>query len=781
MLAVLHLTEPRVDGLERLSELEWRKALEFADRARLTLSFRDRARDSVPPAVRERLDRNAAGNLKRLAKMEKHYGWLAARLHQDGIEFVGLKGLTHCALFGLPAENRVQYDVDLFCPRETVHRANAALVSEGYAPAEGMEKFPTDHLPVLVLAKKFEWHGDYFDPELPTAVELHFQFWNERQERLPAPRVEEFWDRRTTRQIAGVEWGVLSAPDALAYACLHALKHVLRGSVNHFHIYEIACMLSVKSEDTLFWNEWRAVHSPELRRLESVVFRLAREWFGCAIPHGEPLPEATEAWFAEFAVSPAAVTFDSNKDELWLHASLLTSRRDFWVVARRRLLPGNLPPRGAAAVTPANINWRLAYARRFAARARHHAISLPKTAASGARWWWKTNSLGEQFWIFLGAAVVFNFANFVFVLLYNLYLIDLGFREDFLGVVNGAARLGSLAGTLPAAWVAHRFGLRKAFLAAIAAIAVDTAARALFTGKASLVGLAFAGGCMFSLWAVIMAPLIASAVGESRRPAAFSVFFGTMFSTGILGNWLGGRLPLWLHGKQPVLLWSAAAIALAILPALRFRPAPMARAHTRIYPRSRFLAMFLIPFALWHLATGAFNPLNNVYFARLHFSVERIGSLFSITQLVQVVAVLAAPLILRKAGLVGGIVWMMAATAMGLLGLAAQPSAAAAALAYTAYMAFQWMSEPGLNTLLMNQVDERERSGASSLNYLVAFSAQAVAAFAAGALVSRMGYGVVLGGAAALAVAAAALFQLLLKPAPQSRSLAAPAPENARS
>lgn len=83
-------------------------------------------------------------------------------------------------------------------------------------------------------------------------------------------------------------------------------------------------------------------------------------------------------------------------------------------------------------------------------------------------------------------------------------------------------------------------------------------------------------------------------------------------------------------------------------------------------------------------------------------------------------------------------------------------------LGYAAYMAFQWMSEPGLNTLLMNQVGERERSGASALNYLVAFAAQAVAAFGAGLLLERFGFGAVLAGAAALAAIAAIAFRRLL-------------------
>jgi predicted MFS family arabinose efflux permease len=139
--------------------------------------------------------------------------------------------------------------------------------------------------------------------------------------------------------------------------------------------------------------------------------------------------------------------------------------------------------------------------------------------------------------------------------------------------------------------------------------------------------------------------------------------------------------------------------------------------------------------------------------------------------------VLLAPLALRKFGLAGGISWMMLATAVGLAGLAAQPPGLASGLVFSAYMSFQWMSEPGLNTLLLGRVAEPERSGAAALGYLVAFGAQALAAFAGGALVARFGYGAVLAGAAVLAAGAAGLFRKLLgakkRFAPQVSKLAA--------
>jgi MFS family permease len=783
VLAALHLDDPRLEGLAALEDGGWRAALDYCDRARLTLPLRDAARTAMPQWVRERTDGDAAKNRIRLRDIEGLYMQISCWLESAGIEFLALKGITHNGLFGGPSERRAQYDIDLYAPRETVETARDALIAQGYEPLPGMDDFPTDHLPALIRKTGWQWAGDYFDTAIPLTVELHFQFWNQRTERLSASGNEEFWTRRLKREIAGMRLPVLSSPDAIAYAALHLLKHLLRGSVNAFHAYEIASLLDARADDDALWTAWRALHSPGLRRLEAVSFRLAWEWFGGRLPEAveeevQRLPVTTQSWFEVFALSPAAAGVRTNKDELWLHLSLLESKLDALSVARRRLLPGNLPPLADTAYLSATkITWRvraqraLRYARYTASRLRHHAWALPQTGVSGARWWWHTNSLGRQFWIFLASAVAFNFALFIFVLLYNLFLMDMGFREDFIGVVNGAARVGSVAGTLPAAFIATRFGLRRSLAAVIVLTAIVEVLRAVIGARLPLAGLAFASGCIFSVWAVILAPLIAASVEEKRRPTAFSVFFASMFATGILGNWIGGRLPLWMGGKQTVLLASAALSGMAVFPALRLKEhlgfaskggGALRGIRETFRLSGRFLARYLAAFALWHLATGAFNPFNNVYFRKLGFADSQIGSVLSGAQLVQLAAVLAAPAVVRRFGLRSGIVWMMAATAVALSGLAAQPLGGAAVAAYTIYMSFQWMSEPGLNTLLMNHIPERGRSGASAVNFLVAFSGQALAAFAAGAWMTQFGYGPVLAGAAALALAAAVLFRILL-------------------
>jgi hypothetical protein len=392
-LAALHLTEPRIDALAGFSDREWDDALAYCDRSRLTLAFGDAAAAVLPARVRERLDANAARNAERIRRMEQLYRELSASLDAGGVPFLALKGLTHGAWFGIRPERRQQYDIDLFSPPERVHAARDVLLGLGYEPIEGTENFPTDHLPSMVRKTAWEWRGDYFDVEIPTPVELHFQLWNGDVERLTAPGTEAFWDRRVTRTVAGIEMPVLRAPDALAFAALHLLKHILRGSSHPSHV------------DAPFWEEWSSLHGLPLRRLEAVIFRLSREWFGCRLaPHAaeeiERLPAATRAWFDEFATAPARSEFDSNKDELWLHLTLLESRGDAWNVIRRRLFPANLPLRaGTGHVTESERTLRrrlrtgMRYAGHTLSRTWHHAVALPRTAASGMRWWRRMRKL----------------------------------------------------------------------------------------------------------------------------------------------------------------------------------------------------------------------------------------------------------------------------------------------------------------------------------------------------------------------------------------------------
>lgn len=791
VLSALRFDHADLTGLRELTGEEWPLALDFCDRAQLTLTMGRLAAEVLPEAVRERIRGNREANRERLSRVWNAYREIAGTFRAARLPFAVLKGFTLYPRFCADLESRVQYDIDFITEPAQALRAVDLLAKLGYEPLAQTEDFPTDHLPAMIRKSGWEWRGDFFDPEIPVSVDLHFRFWDQATERIPAPGAGEFWSRRTEAPCNGDSVPCLQPLDALGYACLHLLRHLLRGSVKIAHVYELAHFLERHAEDDGFWQQWRQLHPAPLRRLQAVGFQLAAAWFSCRLPQAareevEDLPEETRVWFDRHAAAAAEAMFRPNKAELWLHMSLLESWRDRFSVLRRRLLPGRLPgPVDAVYVPDEKLTRRMRVRRSFkyfaylCGRALFHLRCVPPLLGDGILLWHRRRELGGGFRTLLWASSLLNLGMFIFALLYNLYLLDLGFDERWIGWINGAAVAGGIAGTLPAGWCTRRFGLRATAALGIGGLAIFSALRAAVTGSGAALPLAFLSGAAFAGWAVSIAPAISGLTIETKRARAFSIFFSCSIALGIVGGWLGGHLPGWLGslhpGASPAALKRAAMLAgcglsaAALWPVLRLRLSPAAAGRGRVYPRGRFIHRYLIAFGLWNLATGAFNPLYNVYFAKiLRASTQTIGSLFSVAQMAQVLALLAAPAVLRKLGLAGGISAMMVTTGVTLLCLAGAPGLATAAAVYAAYMAFQWMSEPGMGTLLMNRVKVEERGGASALNYLVAFLAQALAASAAGAIALQAGFPTLLLGASALAFAAGLMFLAL----PADRTIA---------
>jgi predicted MFS family arabinose efflux permease len=227
-------------------------------------------------------------------------------------------------------------------------------------------------------------------------------------------------------------------------------------------------------------------------------------------------------------------------------------------------------------------------------------------------------------------------------------------------------------------------------------------------------------------------------------------------------------MPQWLAtpaipGKQAALIAACGLMALALWPASRISFSGKKTQTRPKYPFGSFIRRFLLSLAGWNFAVGAFNPFFNTFFARhLHARTEEVGVIFSTGQVAQVAAMAAAPVVLKRLGLVTGIASTQIVTGLALAGLAWSSGIWAAGIAYAIYAACQYMTEPGIYSLLMSKVQPDEQSGASSMNFFAAFCAQAVAAAIAGAALSRYGYQPVVTVIAALILVSALLFRLLL-------------------
>ena len=484
-------------------------------------------------------------------------------------------------------------------------------------------------------------------------------------------------------------------------------------------------------------------------------------------------------WMEMYSASPLTTRFQPNKDELWLHWALLDSTsRSSGPFCAAGCCPSNFQKRWIRSTyrssnSPCGFDWSRRYRiiQYMASRFSHHVRALPAVAGSAIRWFGRGTGLGRQYWRFFFAEAFFDFGMFVFFFLYNLYLLQLGFHEDFLGVLAGAMTAGNIAGSLLAVVAMQRFGIRRTLMVSFTVTAALAALRAYVTFPPALIGLAAIAGLVSAAWPVAYSPAVTQLTTEKSRPFGFSLICSAGISIGIVGGLAAGRLPGWiarLHlapagiGSYRLALFSGCAFVLLSLVPLRGVDFGAAQPHERkLHRPSPRLMRFLIAMAAWNLGTGALNPFFNVFFAQhIHLPVQQIGYVFAAAQIAQVAAILLSPLVFRKFGLTRGISGMQLATALALVSLAAAGGPIWAAVGYSAYMMSQYMSEPGQFTLLMEAVRAPERNSASALNFLVSYAGQAIAAAGAGWLLAHFGYPPVMVLAAVICVIAAILFRV---------------------
>lgn len=360
LLSAMQLNRPDITPLRGLSDQEWTRLLAFSDIAKLTLQIAQLPTTGFPSWVIEQLRSNVADNAQRFERVKATYQEAAEALEYAGVEHIVIKGFTQSPDYVAHSRLRVQSDIDIFCPPESIDAAYSALQAIGYKPSDAEISYAqADHQVTLVRPGDWQWRGNHFDPEMPLSMELHFCFWNERVSRIHDPGTAPFWERRTARKVEGLSFPCLSPADHLAYFTLHILRNVfLRDWIIH-HVRELAVFLHNHADDEFFWENWRETQSPLLRSFAAIAFYYARSWFGCHLhPQAErevdSLPATRRSWLQCFSGSALELMFHSNKDSVWLHLSFL-SKMEKWELLKRTFIPAGI---GAIGFVPIQVRNR---------------------------------------------------------------------------------------------------------------------------------------------------------------------------------------------------------------------------------------------------------------------------------------------------------------------------------------------------------------------------------------------------------------------------------------
>ena len=362
--------------------------------------------------------------------------------------------------------------------------------------------------------------------------------------------------------------------------------------------------------------------------------------------------------------------------------------------------------------------------------------------------WLLQYRFSRNFWTFFFAAFFFDAGFGIYYFLFNLYLLDLHFQERAIGLINGALTLGAVLCILPAGMLGRKYGVRPVMLVCLTVAPVVGVLRTLAMQLPAQIALAILGGAAMSLWGVCFLPAVARLTEEKNRAAAFSLIFSVSVGSSALGGALCAHLPAWMASagsrmpswqiQRLILIGAALLAAVGLAFVLRLQLPNDTKADDgslqgwKHLLNSSFLRRYIPLMAAWSAMIAAFVPFANVYLTKsLHLGLARIGTVFLISQLVQLFSGLVTAPLFRWMGLQRGIAATQIVTGALLLLMAAAQHATGAVAFYLCFSAAQWMSSPGMYNLLMRGTPDSERSTAASAvmftNALVSSGATALA------------------------------------------------------
>lgn len=395
--------------------------------------------------------------------------------------------------------------------------------------------------------------------------------------------------------------------------------------------------------------------------------------------------------------------------------------------------------------------------------------------SSAPRVWraWRSSVPKLPFWIFFVASLLFALGFSAYFFLYGVFLVHLGFAEAQIGRVTASLTLGTMGGTVFLGIVASRYGIRRILLFCIPFAALISAVRVSLPSYGSQVMFGVLTGLTLCAWGVCLAPSVASLCDQNTRPFAFSAIFASGIAITGVGSLIASRAPTLLQriyaaqhlsvpeAQHTVAVFACGLAALAAIPIAVLPLGSLPRREGKFYVHP-YVWRFLPAVALWTFGSGALVPFVTAFFTRhLSVSVERLGSILSLSQVAQTAGILLAPLLLRRLGSGRGMLVSQLAAALGLILLGSAHGVGSAAAFYWLFIGLNCMSEPSLFSLLMDNVPPEHRSSASAMHQLVSSVTLTVAAIAAGSAISVLGYRPVVFALALCAAGAALLLQRL--------------------
>ena len=403
----------------------------------------------------------------------------------------------------------------------------------------------------------------------------------------------------------------------------------------------------------------------------------------------------------------------------------------------------------------------------------------------------------------------------IILVLYNLYLASLGYHTDFIGLLLFVGTVGAGIAIFPAGICIDRFSGKAILIWSSVVIGIAGAGQFVFRQPVPLLISTFIVGAAGAFQLVINAPFLTNNSTSAERPHLFSLNIVVTLATTVLGEVLGGVLPVWFRSQgwwmAPLPAWLNGALAsqheprsyqfalllAGIIAAPSFLPLFLMsddrfgratirseiQGQTSPVPTSQHLVATLkkwrklaqqvrwrsalnSPFSilvivqvLIGLGAGLFIPYFNLYFVKgLGASSALFGLIDGGANAINAVLTLLAPLLAMRIGKVNTITYTRIISIPLLLTIALVHLLPLIALLYLFRQGTMDMSLGIFQVFSMEEIPEQRRGLANSTYQVVAQVATAITTPLGGVIITAMGFTPVFLIGAVLYVLAIALF-----------------------
>ena len=334
---------------------------------------------------------------------------------------------------------------------------------------------------------------------------------------------------------------------------------------------------------------------------------------------------------------------------------------------------------------------------------------------------------------YLLSIIIYGTVIGVYRLLFNFYILSLGYDEALLGNLVTAGNVTSLVMAFPMGYLADLIGRKASLISGFLVTGLSILMMVLFPSVPMFIVMNILMGASQGLVAVTSGPFLMENSGEKERTYLFSFNSGLSMVANSIGNWIGGYMPTWFGSWLGVsatnaraYAWSMGIIVIGVVLALIpfstlsnkrlpdsersvFAPISFMKKH----PRS--LGKLILPMLITSIGAGLIMPFMNVFFRNVHqLSDSTIGVMFAWGSLAMAAGLLIAPPLAEKYGKIQVVV-ITQALSIPFLFMLGFGSFGISATAYYIRIALMNMSSPIYSTFMMEQVDPGSRAMVASL------------------------------------------------------------------